>query len=104
MNARSTSRANVLPTSFCANARDPSEKLLVAHFEHLVLAHPARRLHLDLVPGGPADERPRDGRADRDLAFLDVGFVVPDDLVGDRLAGPHLLEIDGGAEHAPPVR
>src|SRR6266699_372855 len=80
------------------------QRLLVPHLENLILPHATRRLHLDLVPGGPADERSRDGRADRDLAFLDVGFVVPDDLVGHRLAALHLLEIDGGAEHAPPVR
>src|SRR5258706_227573 len=49
-------------------------RLLVAYLEDFVFPHPARRLHLDLVPGRPADQRPRNGRADRDLAFSDVGL------------------------------
>src|SRR5467141_2596851 len=94
----------VSPTACWATApRAVCARLLVAYFEHLVLPHPARSLHLDLVPGGPADQRPRNGRADRDLAFSDVGFVVSDDLVGHRLSALGLLEIDGGAEHAPPL-
>src|SRR5439155_14871477 len=80
------------------------QRLLVPHLENLILPHATRSLHLDLVPRVFADERPRNGRADRDLAFLDVGFVVADDLVGHRLAALRLLEVDRGAENAAPLR
>ncbi len=60
--------------------------LLVADVEDLVCADAARRLHLDHVARVLADQRARDRRTDRDLALLDVGLVVADDLVGDLVA------------------
>ena len=55
----------------------------VAHRENFVLAHAARGLDFGGVALGLADERARDRRADRNLAVLEVGLVVADDLVGD---------------------
>src|SRR5215471_18331240 len=79
-------------------------KLLVPDVEDLVLADPTGGLHLDLVARVLADDRAGDRRADGDLAFLDVGLVVADDLVGHFLAILQLFEVDGRAEHAAPFR
>ncbi|EGJ10583.1 hypothetical protein RBXJA2T_09662 [Rubrivivax benzoatilyticus JA2 = ATCC BAA-35] len=58
----------------------------------------ARRLHLGDVAGHLADQRARDRAADRDPAFLQVGLVVTDDLVGDLGPGVLVGEVDRGAE------
>src|SRR5882672_10262225 len=78
-------------------------ELLVPDFQHLVLPHPSRGLHFDPIARVLADDRPRDRRADGYLPFLDVRFVVADDLVGHGLA-VLLLQVDGRAEHAAPFR
>src|SRR5690349_1098534 len=82
-------------------ARGPSA---VANGENLVAAHAARGLDLDRIPFGLADQRPCDRRVDRNLAALDVGLVVADDLVGAALATLGILDVHRGAEHHPPVR
>src|SRR5882672_5214606 len=76
-------------------------ELLVPDFQDLVLPHPSRGLHLDLVARVLADDGPRDRRADGDFPLLDVGLVVADDLVGHGLA-VLLFQLDGRAEHAAP--
>ena len=64
-----------------ARERRRSTASAVADAEHLVAAHAAGRLHVGGVAFGLADQRAGDRRIDRDLARLDVGLVVADDLV-----------------------
>jgi putative YhbY family RNA-binding protein len=52
----------------------------------LVFPRAAGRLHLGRVALALADQRAGDRRVDRDLAVLDVGLVVADDLVGHAIA------------------
>ena len=69
----------------------------VTDVDQFELTNASRRLHLGYVTGKLADEGPRNGRADRNLAVLDVGFVVTDDLIGHCIAGIQIFELDGCA-------
>src|SRR5262245_41249010 len=91
--------AGPVPAEAAARRRPLPAALLVADGEHLELADAARRLDLDRVAFGLADQRPRDRRADRDLAVLQIRLVVTDDLVGHTLAGRAVLELDSCAEY-----
>src|SRR6185295_13741156 len=73
--------------------------LFIAHVHNLVALEPPGGLHLDRLARFLADERARDGRADRDAALLDVGLVLADDLPGGGLAAV-VGDVHGGAEHA----
>src|SRR5690606_30284415 len=83
--------------------RTPRRRLEEADVQDPVLAHAARPLPFRDVAGVLADQGARDRRADRDLAFLDVGLVVADDLVGHLLPACEILQIDGRTEHAAAV-
>src|SRR5687767_15345777 len=77
-------------------------ELLVAHVDDLVAFHAAGGLYIHRLSGFLADEAARDGRADGDAAFLDVGLVLADDLPG-RFLARRVLDLDGRAEHAAPL-
>src|SRR5688500_14523509 len=74
-------------------------RLFVADVDDLVALEAAGGLHLDHLARLLADQRARDRRGDIDAAFLDVGFVLADDLPGEG-AALAVLDVDGGAEHA----
>src|SRR5471030_1280990 len=77
--------------------------LFVAHIDYFKFAHAPRRLHLDHVARVFADQRAGDGRADGNLAVLDIGLVVADDLVGHLVAARLRLQVHRGAKHATAV-
>src|SRR5882672_5874551 len=70
----------------------------VADAEDFVAAHAPGRVHVGGVALGLADQRACDRRVDRDLARLDVGLVVADDLICLAVAALEVLDLDGGAE------
>src|SRR5690606_903382 len=74
-----------------------------ADTQDLVLANAPRGLDLGLVVDVLADQGPCDGAGHRDLPGLDVGLVVPDDLVDGDLAALDVLDLDGGPENDAPV-
>src|SRR5690606_30848860 len=71
----------------------------VADLDDLVLAGAAGRLDGDDVALVLADQRARHRRRDRDLAVLDVGLEVADDLVALLRATVFVGQQHGGAEH-----
>src|SRR6202030_3235283 len=88
------------PRSRCVTVRGLTDPALdVADREHLVLADTAGRLDFGDISRGLADQRARDGRIDRDLARLDIGFVVAHDLIAHFGAGFKIFELDRGAEN-----
>jgi hypothetical protein len=60
-------------------------------------------LNLGDVAGKLADQRPRDWRVDRNLARLDVGFILANDLIAYAGTGFLILEIERCPENATPV-
>src|SRR5690606_25062013 len=80
-----------------------SSSLDEADTHDLVLANAPRGLDLGLVVDVLADQGPCDGAGHRDLPGLDVGLVVPDDLVDGDLAALDVLDLDGGPENDAPV-
>src|SRR5947207_1289932 len=73
--------------------------LFIAHVKDIVALDAAGGLHLHLLAGFLADEGAAERRAVGDLAGLDVGLVLADDLPG-RLLAAVLLDVHRGAEHA----
>src|SRR5204863_162353 len=74
-------------------------RLALNQNQQLGLAYACGRLDLRGIACVLADQRSGDRRAHRDLALLDIGFIVADDLVGHCLAGRQILEIDRCAEN-----
>src|SRR5258708_26567140 len=65
----------------------------VAHRHHFIAALAARCLHDGGIALFLADQRARDGAGDVDQAQLEVGLVLADDLVLDRVAAVFILEL-----------
>src|SRR6267143_593735 len=70
-----------------------------SYVAHIVALDAAGGLHVHLLAGLLADQRAAERRAVGDLAGLDVGLVLADDLPG-RLLAAVLLDVHRGAEHA----
>src|SRR5690606_36274456 len=95
-----TRRTRAPRTSAAGVSRSLLERV---HFEpldvrHLVLALPLGVLHGHGVADFLADQRARDGSADRDPTLLDVGLVLAHDRVTLRFSGLGVLDGHGGAE------
>src|SRR6185437_2103363 len=100
-------RASTTQTRRCRSpacsgrARLSKVGLAVANGDDLVASQAAGRLHLGGITFALADQGAGDRRIHRDLALLDVGLVVADDLVRAALAAVEVLYLDGRAENDP---
>lgn len=65
----------------------------------LTLAHSARNLYSDNVSSVFTDVDASNRRVDRNLADLDVRFVVADDLAGHDLLEIHVFQRNRSAKH-----
>src|SRR5690606_35161527 len=70
----------------------------IADVQDFVFAYAGGRLDLDDIALALADERAGHRAGDRNEVRTDIGFDVPDDLVGDAFAGFQVLDFDGGAK------
>src|SRR5260221_14143095 len=77
--------------------------LKILHVPDLELLQPARSPNLDDVALALPDEGLGDRRGVGDLAELDVGLVLADDLVAHRLASRRIDQLHRGAAHHAPV-
>src|SRR5258708_12479452 len=78
-------------------------RLKIFHVPDLELLQPARSPNLDDVALALPDERLGDRRGIGDLAELDVGLVLADDLVAHRGAPRSLDQLHPGPDHHPPA-
>src|SRR5690606_32600715 len=81
---------------FCAML--PALRSLVADLDDLIGLGAARRLDLDGIADGLADQRATERRIDGEQPAADIGLVLPDDLILHPLVGILVRQLDRRAE------
>src|SRR5437867_580012 len=94
--ARARSQPAPWRRTACTGTRSASD---ITNREHLIFAHAARRLHLGYIACRLANQCARNRRVDRNLASIDVGFIVTDYLIAYLVAGFEILQLHRRTEY-----